>query len=94
MSWAKLCDGYHCHEKTVATSLEANGLYAIALSWVAQNEKDGILIVITNTHDLYVICNLIPNPILKKVHIITFLLQSVENPAPDMIRQQYLFSAK
>jgi hypothetical protein len=41
MSWAKLDDGFHSHPKILACSLEAVGLYGLALSWASSQETDG-----------------------------------------------------
>ncbi len=43
MSWAKLDDGFHCHAKVIGTDLAAIGLYALGLSYVAQQRTDGLL---------------------------------------------------
>ena len=43
MSWARIDDNFHAHPKVVATSLEALGLWVIALSYTAAYELDGKL---------------------------------------------------
>lgn len=43
MAWARLDDGFHAHRKTLGASLEALGLYAVALSWVSSQETDGLI---------------------------------------------------
>ena len=43
MPWAKLDDNFHAHPRTLQAGLEANGLYARALSYCAQYLTDGFV---------------------------------------------------
>jgi hypothetical protein len=41
MAWVKLDDGWWCHPKTLGVSLEARGLYIMALCWSSAQSTDG-----------------------------------------------------
>ena len=43
MTWAKLSDNFHSHPKTLRMGLEANGLYARAISYAACHLTDGFV---------------------------------------------------
>lgn len=43
MPWAKLDDNLHANEKMACVSLAATGLWTLALSWTAQQLKDGFV---------------------------------------------------
>ena len=43
MPWAKLDDNLHANDKMACVSLAATGLWTLALSWTAQQLKDGFV---------------------------------------------------
>lgn len=43
MSWVKIDDQLHAHEKFLACSLAARGLWLMCVSWVGDKETDGVI---------------------------------------------------
>lgn len=43
MTWARLDDGFWCNDKVIGLSLEATGVWAKTLSWVAFHKTDGCI---------------------------------------------------